>query len=55
MPKLFTQEKIQNVAKKESEQNRGPKEVTINFLKQFARVYSYETRLPQNLGSFVAN
>lgn len=28
---------------------------TINFLKQFARAYSYEKKLKTNLGNFVAN
>ncbi len=28
---------------------------TINFIKQFARAYSYDRRLAMPLGSFVAN
>lgn len=33
----------------------GVKESTINFLKQFARVYSYDSRLGCNLGGYVVN
>lgn len=32
-----------------------PKKTTIEFLKQFARAYSYEKRLPYQLGNFIAN
>lgn len=32
-----------------------PKKSTIEFLKQFARAYSYEPRMPYRLGSFIAN
>ena len=28
---------------------------TINFIKQFARAYSYERRLSLSLGGFIAN
>lgn len=31
------------------------KSSTINFLKQFARVYSYERKLGYELGGFIAN
>lgn len=32
-----------------------PKKTTIEFLKQFARAYSYENQLPYQLGNFIAN
>lgn len=28
---------------------------TVNFIKQFARAYSYENKLKANLGNFIAN
>ncbi len=37
------------------ENNVDVKTSTINFLKQFARAYSYDKRLSCGLGSFVAN
>lgn len=33
----------------------GPKSATLNFIKQFARVYSYEPKLGTQLGNFIAN
>ncbi|MEF9923530.1 MAG: hypothetical protein RR061_01615 [Muribaculaceae bacterium] len=33
----------------------NPKQSTIDFLKQFARVYSYNNNLRNNLGGFIAN
>ena len=46
-----------------SDHKKQPEEVkemrvkssTINFLKQFARAYSYEKKLGYELGGFVAN
>lgn len=32
-----------------------PKKSTIEFLKQFARAYSFQQDLPLNLGGFIAN
>lgn len=32
-----------------------PKKSTIEFIRQFARVYSYQKALPLDLGSFNAN
>ena len=32
-----------------------PRKSTIEFLKQFARAYSYNSQMPANLGSFIAN
>jgi len=33
----------------------GPSEKTLDFIRQFARVYHFEPSLEQNLGSFVVN
>ncbi len=33
----------------------GPKESTVNFLKQFARIYSYNENVSNGLGEFIAN
>ena len=33
----------------------GPSEKTLDFIRQFARVYHFETALEQNLGSFIVN
>ncbi len=32
-----------------------PKQATVEFLKQFARAYSYHRLMPAGLGNFVAN
>lgn len=32
-----------------------PKKSTIKFLKEFARVYTYEKKFPLELGNFIAN
>ena len=41
--------------RKEEVKNKGPKNSTLEFIKQFARVYSYEPKLKNNLGEFIAN
>ena len=33
----------------------GPKKATIEFLKQFARVYEYNVELPRGLESMILN
>lgn len=33
----------------------SPKKSTIEFLKQFARAYSYQRQMPYQLGHFIAN
>lgn len=53
MDKSSTIEKV--LADKKSAQANDVKQSTINFLKQFARAYSYEKRLKITLGNFVAN
>lgn len=32
-----------------------PRKSTLEFLKQFARAYSYQRQMPYELGSFIAN
>jgi hypothetical protein len=34
---------------------KGPKKATIEFLKQFARVYEYNVELPRGLESMILN
>lgn len=34
---------------------KGPKKATIEFIKQFARAYSYNVELPRGLESMVLN
>lgn len=34
---------------------KGPKTTTVEFLKQFARVYSFSVMMPAGLGNFLAN
>ena len=53
MDKSSTFETI-NVTKPTCERSRV-RQTTVNFLKQFARAYTYDNRLKQGLGSFVAN
>jgi len=33
----------------------GPSEKTLDFIRQFARVYHFEPALEQSLGSFIVN
>ena len=33
----------------------GPNEKTLDFIRQFARVYQFEPSLEQGLGSFIVN
>ncbi|MEG1643528.1 MAG: hypothetical protein RR293_05220 [Bacteroidales bacterium] len=40
---------------KKDEKSISPKESTIEFLKQFARVYIYNEKVPQKLGGYIAN
>ncbi len=34
---------------------KGPKKATIDFLKQFARVYEYNVEMPRGLESMILN
>ena len=46
----------QNIAsEKTPEENLGPTQMTVAFIKQFARTYVFEPRLPQKLNSYVVN
>ncbi len=36
-------------------ESKGPKQKSIDFIKQFARIYSYQPMTRPGLGSFVAN
>ena len=33
----------------------GPREKTLDFIRQFARIYHFEPVLEHNLGSFIVN
>jgi hypothetical protein len=33
----------------------GPSEMTLDFIRQFARVYQFEPKLEPTLGSFIVN
>lgn len=46
---------LENVYVDKTKVQANVRQSTINFLKQFARVYSYEKKLKPNLGSFIAN
>lgn len=46
---------LKSIHKNHVDKDVQVKASTINFLKQFARAYSYDRRLGCNLGSFVAN
>lgn len=52
MQKNFTLTKIKNVSNKN---NVTPKESTINFIKQFARVCTMSKLSQQELGVFIMN
>lgn len=45
----------ENVSVDKEKQQVSVRQSTVNFLKQFARAYSYERRLKQSLGNFIAN
>ena len=46
---------VKNEINDETVVKSGPKESTVNFLKQFARIYSYNENVGNGLGEFVAN
>lgn len=54
MRKTFTKDETVEMTK-ESVKEQGPKESTLNFIRQFARVYSYEQKLEGKLGHLIAN
>lgn len=53
MQKNFTQENV--IDKQKEVKNNGPKESTLEFLRQFARVYSCEKSLKGKMCDFVMN
>ena len=46
---------VKNEINDETVVQSGPKESTVNFLKQFARIYSYNENVSNGLGEFFAN
>lgn len=44
-----------NVEDRKMQQSMTPRKSTVDFIKQFARAYSYSRRMPEGLGGFVAN
>ena len=51
MNKIYTQKEKQANEKSV----RGPKPKTVDFLKNFARAYSYQTMISTSFGSFSMN
>ncbi len=54
MPKIATQF-IAESCNPEKNDQVCPKQSTIEFLKQFARVYSFDKRLPIEMGGMIVN
>ncbi len=52
MQKIYSEK---NNSVKNEEALKGPKKKSIDFIKQFARIYSCQTMLQPELGGFVAN
>lgn len=44
-----------NVEGSKTQQTLTPRKSTVDFIKQFARAYSYSRRMPSGLGGFVVN
>ena len=59
MDRNFTRCNSSQEQKNETENMRtklfGPSETTLDFIRQFARVYQFEPKLKQELGSFIVN
>ncbi|MDR0794928.1 MAG: hypothetical protein LBE79_02565 [Tannerella sp.] len=59
MDRNFTRCNSSNEPKNETGSMRtklfGPKEMTLDFIRQFARVYQFEPKLELGLGSFIVN
>lgn len=55
MNKISTQRTTELKSVNKFGEQMNPKQSTINFLKQFARVYNYENKLDNRIGSFIAN
>ncbi len=52
MQKIYSEK---NVTIKNEEAVKGPKKKSIDFIKQFARIYSCQSMLQPELGGFMAN
>jgi len=52
---ISTNKELKNMPEKENGSIFGPYEETLNFIRQFARVYQYEPTLEQGLGSYIVN
>lgn len=55
MKKTSTQSMAILSEKQEGTKGFTPRKSTIDFLKQFARSYSYNTKLHPSIGGFIAN
>ena len=59
MDRNFTRCNSSQIQKNETENMRtisfGPRETTLDFIRQFARVYQFEPKLEPALGSFIVN
>ncbi len=55
MKKTSTQSTATMNAKPEETKSFAPRKSTIDFIKQFARSYSYNSKLHPSLGGFIAN
>lgn len=59
MDRNFTRCNSSQEQKNETESMRtklfGPNEMTLEFIRQFARVYQFEPQLERGLGSFIVN
>lgn len=55
MKKTSTHSMATANVKQEGTQNFNPRKSTIDFIKQFARSYSFNNKLHPSLGGFIAN
>lgn len=59
MNRNFTHRNSSNVQKNETNGMKAimfaPRERTLDFIRQFARVYQFDPRLGHSLGSFIVN
>ncbi len=55
MKKISTQLMATTNAKHEDLKSFTPRKSTIDFIKQFARSYNYNSKLHPSLGGFIAN
>lgn len=46
---------VKAAAVKSNRQTMSPRRDTVEFLKKFARIYTYTTMMPIGLGAFMAN